>query len=160
MGHEDIHGETAQSSYTIIQYIGEQLPAEYRGFVYSKWKRSLRHGNDMFKLIDPAAYHIAYNQYITNLLKDPETVIRFAVLSEAQDVLLGFSCSRRHILDYVHVLRIRTRVPTGFAVTDFRRKGIGTRLIPKEINTFTHVTKTWLTIWNNKYKDWKFNPFA
>lgn len=148
------------SAYTVVQYSGKDLPASYRGLIYSKWLRSLRHGNDYFKLIDGKSYYESYSAYISMLLLKPECVVRLAVLADDRDVVLGFSVSRGTVLDYVHVLRIRLKVPTGFDVTDYRRHGIGTKLIPKGIDTFTHITKTWLIVWGNKFPQWRFNPFA
>ncbi len=116
--------------------------------IFSKWKRSLRHGNDYFKLIDSDAYYEIYDRYISRLLADPLSVIRLAVLTDDRDIVLGFSVCRRHVLDYVHVHK------------DHRRCGIGTRLVPRGTSEITHVTKTGLTIWGSKYPDWKFNPFA
>lgn len=164
MGDEKIHPSPAQqeslASYSVIGYSGQELPESYHGLIYSKWLRSLRHGNDYFKLIDPKAYYESYRIYIHGVLQRPETVVRLAVLDDDHDVVIGFSISRHNVLEYIHVLRMRFKLPSGIEVSDFRRQGIGRRLIPKEIDTFTHITKTWLLIWNSKFRDWKFNPFA
>jgi GNAT superfamily N-acetyltransferase len=116
--------------------------------IYAKWLRSLRFGNDYFKLIDSDDYYLTYHRYITNLLAQPAATVRLAVLSDDRDVVLGFSVTRGNILDYVHVHK------------DHRRCKIGTHLIPCGIDTITHVTKSALPIWNNKYSNWKFNPFS
>lgn len=149
-----------EASYRIISYSGRDLPESYHGLVYSKWLRSLRHGNDYFKLIDAQAFYKAYGPYISMTLHRPEAIVRLAVLTDDPDVVLGFSVSRETILDYVHVLRIRLKVPTGIDVIDYRRRGIGTALMPQGITSFTHITRTWLTIWGSKFGSWKFNPFA
>lgn len=136
------------TAYQIVKYAGLSLPPAYFAFVMSKWKRSLRYGNDYFRLADPTAYYTAYSLYLDRLLGGPSVAIRVAVLADAPDVLLGFSVSRPGILDYVFVQK------------DFRRIGIGANLIPDDAKAFTHVTKTWLTVWANKYPKLKFNPFA
>lgn len=135
-------------TYSVITRRGPELPTEYRGLVYSKWLRSLRYGNDFFKLIDAKCYYTAYHRRITIVLDSHDCVIRLAVLSDDRDVVLGFSVSRDHVLDYVHVHR------------DQRRQGIGTSLIPPGVEYISHLTKTGLTIWGSKYGHWRFDPFA
>lgn len=148
------------SSYRVIHFRGAELPAQYRNLLYSKWKRSLRHGNDFFKLCDPIAFYEAYEIYISTIFSRPDSIVRLAVLDDDEDVVLGFSISRKHILDYVHVLRVRLNGERGVEIVDYRRQGIGTALIPEGITTFTHVTRTGLSIWGSKCGHWKFNPFA
>jgi GNAT superfamily N-acetyltransferase len=116
--------------------------------IFSKWLRSLRYGNDYFRLIDPDEYWKAYNAYIKSILMRGDTMVRIASLTEDADVALGFSVVRGAVLDYVHVHK------------DFRKKGIGRILVPKNIKVITHLTKTGLSIWGSKYPKWKFNPFA
>lgn len=152
MGNEGVHAKAAEpggmSSYSVRAWTGRDYPTGYTGLVFSKWLRSLRYGNDFFKLIDPDAYYEAYQQYIARILLKPDCLARFAYLSTEPDVVLGFSICRDNILDYVHVHK------------DFRQLGIGKHLIPAGIDTVTHLTRTGMTIWNKKYKHWKFNPFA
>lgn len=154
MGDQAIHAEAAQpqglvaDSYRIIAFSGLELPLQYRSLVYSKWLRSLRYGNDFFKLIEADAYYNAYHKHISLILSAPGSMVRLAVLSDDKDVVLGFSVSRFLALDYIHVHK------------DHRKCGIGTKLIPVGIDTITHVTKTALIIWPSKYGHWKFNPFA
>lgn len=167
VGNEEIHSKAAKQKsgvngiYKVIHFPGREFPQQYHALLFSKWMRSLRHQNDYYKLIDPKCYYEAYRKYIQVLLDRPETVVRLAVLEDDDDVVLGFSVVRETILDYVHVLRIRINTDTGFEMVDYRRKGIGSRLVPKDIDTFTHITKTAILIWSDhKYKHWKFNPFA
>lgn len=116
--------------------------------VYAKWLRSLRYGNEFFKLIDPEAYYEAYNQIVARILSQESCLVKIAALSDDLDVALGFCVTRGTILDFVHVHK------------DNRKIGIATKLIPGDIDTITHLTMTGMSIWNNKYKHWKFNPFA
>lgn len=136
------------SSYKVLAYRGADLPDEYRGILFAGWLRSFRHGNDYFRLVVPDKYYKTYHRYISTILENPETTVRLAVLSDDKDVVLGFSVSRGGILDYVYVNK------------DQRRQGIAKSLLPPEVDTITHLTKTALTIWGSKYGDWKFNPFA
>lgn len=135
------------ASYVVHKYAGMQLPEAYKGLIYSKWLRSLRFGNDVFRRIDSNSYYKHYHGYICRLLGSPECVVSLAVLSDDDDVVLGFAVSRGSTLDYVHVHK------------DNRRIGIGSKLIPSGITTFSHTTRTWDAIWDHKYSDWKFNPF-
>jgi hypothetical protein len=134
-----------KASYSIFVYPGTALPDAYRPMIYSKWLRSLRYGNPYFKMIAPKAYWSMYHAYITHILARSE--IRIAALTDDPDVSLGFSSSRPHILDYVHVHR------------DHRHCGIARKLIPSGVTMFTHITKTWELIWD-KHPEWEFNPFA
>lgn len=140
--------QMANDSYKIITTLGSRIPKEYNNLVYSKWLRTLRSGNDYFKLIDSKSYYEVYHKYIGHVLAKPMTVVRFAVLSEDEDVVLGFSVSQEHILHYVYTHK------------DNRRQGIAKELIPFEVKTITHLTKTGLILWNSKIPEAKFNPFA
>lgn len=137
----------ASPTYLVVRYAAGFLPPEYRALVFSRWLKSFRHGNDYVRLIDPAAYYAAYHRYIGGILAKAETSVRLAVLSDDPDVVLGFSITRGHVLDYVHVHHHQ------------RRLGIAKSLVPEGIDTITHVTKTALTIWGSKYPKWAFNPF-
>lgn len=124
------------------------FPEQYRALVYSKWLRSLRYGNDFFKLVQPSAYWEAYTRYLDVIFAKPRTILRLAVLTGDRDVVLGFAVIRDSILDYAHVHK------------DLRRQGIARALVPEHIDTITHLTRIGLAIWGNKGKKWKFNPFA
>jgi hypothetical protein len=115
--------------------------------IYSRWLRSLRYGNDYFKLINAKEYYETYQKYIETLLSRPNCILRIAALSDDHDVVLGWSLTENDILHYVHVQH------------DYRNKSIGKKLVPCEINTITHVTKTGLAIWNKHLKHAMFNPF-
>jgi len=138
--------DAVTSSYQVIQFKGPELPECYTSLIYSKWLRSLRYGNDYFKLIEPDSYYKTYNKHIEFILTRPNAVIRLAVLADDHDVVLGFSVVRDNILDYVHVHK------------DQRRQGIGTALVPSGISTITHLTKIALAIWPD-HPNWDFNPF-
>ncbi len=140
----------SEPSYKIISFPSAQIPEDYIGFVYSKWLRSLKHGNPLFKKIDNGEYYKKYHIYIGKLLEKPDSIARFAVLSDDEDIALGFSITREDLLDYIYV------------TADYRKHGIGTRLMPEGITTFGHITLTALNIWQKKekYRYLKFNPFA
>lgn len=134
------------STYSVIVCPEEKLDP-YRAFIYAKWLRSLRYGNEYFRLVEPMAFWQSYREYITAILNREDTDVRLAVLTDEPDVALGFSVSRGTILDYVYVQK------------DMRRLGIGASLVPKGIDTVTHLTRTGITWWS-KTKDVIFNPFV
>ncbi len=151
MGLEGIHSTTAQQKtvFQVIRWAASLLPESYRNLILSRWMRSLRYGNDYFKLAASDSYYDAYGRYINRLMASPGATVRLAVLGEDHDLVLGFSLSRGSVLDYVHVQ------------ADMRRQGIGRSLVPADIDTITHLTRTGATIWgSNKTLRWKFNPFA
>lgn len=146
MGHPQ-----ALTSYTIYRYRGADLPHQYFNYVFTKWSRSYRYGNDYIKLCDSDSYFAAYRNYIQALLRKPDTRVRIAGLTDDIDVVLGFSVIRGKVLDYVYVHR------------DFRNHGIGASLVdvpPDKIEVMTHLTRTALKIWPKKLPDAKFNPFT
>ena|ERR1035437_9602134 len=151
MEHKELETKSndiqAISTYDIISYPGPNLPDTYRNLVFSKWLRSLRYGNDYFKIIDSAAYFSAYNKFISLILSKPNTTVRLAVLTDDHDVVLGFSVARDNTLDYIHVHK------------DMRKQGIATSLYPKTIDTITHLTTVGMAIWTAKIPNVLFNPF-
>ncbi len=155
MGAEGVHASAAweesgvASSFKILYRVASAVVGEKRNYIYSKWLRSLRYGNDFFRLSDPEHYWTAYQRFVGAILDNPETKLKMAVLSDDPDVILGFAVYRGTVLDYIYVHR------------DQRRQGIGKALLPEGIDTITHLTTTGLSIWGtNKYGNIKFNPFA
>lgn len=136
------------NGYKILSFSGQD-PAlrPYRSMVHSDFKRSLRYGNDWYKLIDSDRYYAAYGIIIDHLLKQKEAQVKLAVLADDPDVCLGWSLSEEPKLHFVFVKR------------DYRKQGIGAALMPKHFNQITHLTKIAFSIWNNKLKDVIFDPF-
>ncbi len=136
------------SSYQVVSYEGHALPKTYHALVFARWLKTLRSNNEYFRLIDSDSYYKSYHRYIEKILDELDSVVRLAVLSDDQDIVLGFSVVRFPVLDYVHVHK------------DQRRQGIAKCLVPPGIDTISHLTKIGMTIWGSKYGHWKFNPFA
>lgn len=135
------------ASYKIISIRGRDLPKSYQGFVLAKWLRSLKRGNDFFRLIDSENFFTYYDAFIKLTLSRPNTQVRLAVLSDDNDVVLGFSIVEGKTLHYVFVQK------------DLRRQGIGFSILPKEIESITHLTKTGITFWTKLFPWAKFKPF-
>lgn len=144
----EARGDGVEASfYSIIAFPGQSLPQQYQNMVLSKWLRSLKYGNDYFKLIESDTYFNMYQKYIKMILGRPNSVVRIAVLADDHDVALGWSVIEGSVLHYVHVQ------------SEQRNKGIGKSLVPVKIDTLTNLTKTGMNIWHNKLPHAVFNPF-
>lgn len=140
--------QNEESNYQIIKLSGLHLPKSYEALIYSKFLRSLRDGNSYFKLVDSDPYYRAYHCYIENLLKKPEVVLRFAVLLDDHDVVLGWAMFEPSKLHYIYVNK------------ENRKIGIAKSLInDMKIDTITHLTHLGLELWPKKLPMAKFNPF-
>lgn len=136
-----------QASYQILLIPGNQLPKTYESFLYSNWLKSLKYGNEYFKLAEPSTYFESYKAYIGRLLQKPGGALRFATLSDDADVLLGFSFCEPGALHYL------------FVKYDYRNQGIGKSLTPKGVTRITHLTKSGIGYWKGQLPDAVFNPF-
>ncbi len=136
-----------ESSYQVYAYEGGKFPDCYLNFILSKWMRSYRYNNDYIKLIDSDSYYSTYRAYLGAILFNSKNTIRLAVLPDDLDVALGFSVCHGNVLHYVYVHK------------DYRRNGIGKRLVPIEVSSFTHLTKTGIKLWGTKLPKAIFNPF-
>jgi GNAT superfamily N-acetyltransferase len=134
----------SEAAYQVVVYFGSKLPPEYHNLVLSKWMRSFRYGNDYIKLIDADSYFDKYSRYIRAVLALSRTVVRMAALKDDDDVVLGFSVITNSTLQYVHVHK------------DMRRQGIGRRLVPDYVDSFTHLTRTAAKLWPTKMAHAKF----
>ena len=136
-----------KASYSVIPYLGSQLPDNYRNMILAKWLRTLRFGNDFFKLVESDSYFESYQKYIKTLIYRPQCIIRLAVLTDEPDTCLGFSVSEPNILHYVWVEKDNRKIGVAKSLTQFPFKYI------------THLTRAGISIWNNKFPDAKFDPF-
>ena len=132
----------------IRKYSGPEVPEAYRNFVIDFWLKTYKKCNKMMSLVSPASYYRVYNNYIKSILARPEVTVRLAVLSDDEDVLLGFSVSQGPLLHYVNV------------PLDYRGFGIGNKLVPFVVEKFSHITETGMVLWNKKYPQAEFDPFS
>lgn len=144
----DQKADQPESSYKVLVFPPSMLPKDFRNMIFSNFLNGLRYGNEYFKIIDSSAYFANYNRYIDSLLSRPNMVAKIAVLSNEEDNALGWSLSEMKTLHFVYVK------------VEQRHQGIATSLSPKGLDTITHLTNIGLSIWNNKLKGVKFNPFA
>lgn len=113
-------------------------------FIYDTWLNGLYFGNETFHLMREHIFKRNYQRVLNYLLSLPRCTIRVCALSEDHDTIIGYSVCRGTSLDWVFVKPI------------WRRLGVAKRIIPPEIETFTHVTKM---VRGFKPKEWEFNPF-
>lgn len=133
------------ASYKIVVHEPGEKAREAFSLIISSWIRTLRTGNDMFRLMEPEGYYSAMSMILPPLLA--RNSIRLAVLTDTPDVVLGYAVYHGKTLDYWYVKK------------DLRGMGIGRSLLP-EFDTVSAITKTWLLIWAKEpYKAIKFNPF-
>lgn len=116
-------------------------------FIYSSWLKGLRYGNSWFNLIDQDIYFKTYHAVIDRLLNTPGVLVRVACLKDDADVILGFSVFSGTKLHWV------------FCKDRWRHIGLAKLLVPTNIDTVTHVTKTGVGLLE-KRKHIKFNPFV
>lgn len=147
MGVKELEPKTDEANevYRLKVYPATSLPEDMRNLVIAPMLNSLRYGNDMFKLIDKAAYYNTYSKYVKILLSRPTCAVKMAILSD--DTVLGWSLFEGKTLHYVWVKK------------EVRRQGIGRSLLPEVFDTISHVTNVALNIWVHKYPEAKFDPF-
>lgn len=136
-----------KAQIAVIKYPGHALPPEYRNYIFGKWKRSLRHGNEYFRLMRSKPFNDTYDFVITSTLLRQNAVIRLAVLADSMDVALGWSLVEGDVLHYV------------FVQAEYRGLGLARKLVPTPINCFTHLTRLGMGLWNAKAPSAEFNPF-
>lgn len=139
------------ATYNVVAYPSSELPKEYEPMVFARWLRSFRYGNRAMRNIHSGSFFKAYHGHVEELLAKPDSVVRLAVLSDDQDVVLGFSVCRESVLDYVHVQK------------DHRNQGIAKSLVPKSIKFITHMTNIAQPIFMKylgmeEYRHINFNP--
>lgn len=152
MGNKILEPERNESKgvesegYKIITYPARNIPDDLKNLIIAPFLNSLRYGNDLFKLIDKDSYFFNYAKYIDLIINRPNTKASFAVLDD--DTALGWSLFEDKTLHYVWVKK------------EVRRNGIARALVPKDINTISHITNKAINIWANKMPGVRFDPFA
>lgn len=143
----DKRQDVSQSTYKVIQYNKDTVPEQIKNMILSRFLRSLRRGNEYFRLMDKEAYFKAYNDYLNTILNRPSIIINVAVLSDDIDVALGWALMEPGKLHYVYVK------------DEQRRQNIGKSLLTENFSTVTHLTNMGLLLFN-KYNNVTFNPFG
>lgn len=137
------------SAYKVVSLSGhDPALASYRNMIYSDFLKSLRFGNEWYRLIDSDRYYRVYHKIIDQLLERTDSQVHLALLADEPDVCLGWSLFENQKLHYV------------FVKGPYRKQGIGSSLIPKLFNEVTHLTKIGQAIRLSKFNDVIFDPFT
>lgn len=143
------------ASYKILKFKASETPLAFRNMIFGEFLRSLRFGNEYFKLIDAEPYFQVYHAYFSVLLNRPEALIKIAVLTDDDDVALGWSLTEPDKVHFVYVKK------------DYRHKPgnphnprIGSSLVSEPFSRFSHITKKAILLWPTKFPNAKFNPFC
>lgn len=120
---------------------------EDENFIFATWLQGLWHGNDWFREIDHDTYFSTYRKIIQSLLKRPSVSIKIACLKDDPSVILSYAVSEGETLHFI------------FTKEAWRKNGIATMLIPKNLSWVTHLTPAARAILRKKYPNVKFNPF-
>lgn len=115
-----------------------------KNFIFSTWLRGLRYGNDWFELIDKDIYYKVYHKVLEKLLTSG-VEIKVACLKEDHGVILAYSVYKNNTLHWV------------FSKKSWRGIGLMRDLVPRHIDTISHVTAIGKSIAIKR--GWKFNPF-
>lgn len=129
-----------------LYVVRDMVPGD-KSFILSTFLKGLRFGNDLFKEIQSEAYFSNYQKIIEGLISMPSAEVKVACLSEDPDVILGYSI---HSKD-------GTKVHWTFVKNSWRNIGICAALVPKNIKSVSHLTKTGLSL--IRKKGINFNPF-
>lgn len=137
------------SGFKVRTYSGSDPRLEpYLGKIVGNWLNTLRWTNDWFKLIDKRSYYETYQRAIKAILARPSCQASLAVLSDDEDVCVGWAVFEGKTLHYCFVNR------TG------RRQRIATAVVPKDFDKMSHLTVTGVVIWKTKFPKAIFDPFT
>ena len=100
-------------------------------FIFATWLRGLYYGNAFFRQIDKEEFFPVYSRTIQNLIFKPTAEIKIACLKDEPDTILGYS-----LYEELPPLSILHWV---FVKPEWRKVGIAQALMPKEVNTITHI---------------------
>lgn len=121
--------------------------SEDKNFIMATMLRGLYYGQSVFSEMQKQTFMVLYNQFLEVLLNKNTTIVKVACLKEDPSVILGYAVfNSPNTLSWVFVKK------------SWRNIGLAKDLIPKEVTTVTHLTKTGLSLIKNK--GLIFNPFA
>ena len=145
----DVSNDQVQPTSKILIFKATELPEQYKAIIYAKYLRTLRSGNDFYKLIDNEPYYQVQAAYLGTLITRPAAEVRLAVLTDDPDTVVGWALLEPNKLHYVWVAK------------DGRKDGMMNFLLQNHTFTaFSHLTKSWMSIWHSKYPTVKFNPYC
>lgn len=136
----------SQERYILKSFKASETPKQYMNFIMSRYLRSLRYGNDYFKMIDSDSYYAFQKAYFLTLLQRPSARITMGLLPD-DDTIVGWCLSEQDAVHYVFVLGA------------LRSQGIGKVLLPKDFKVVTHVTKFCVPWLAKHFRFGTINPY-
>lgn len=118
-----------------------------RSFIFATFLRGLFYGDSVFSEVPKSIFMTNYHKVIEHILNSPSTAVKVACLREDPEVILG----------YVILKPDSNAIVWAFCKKAWRGIGLIKSLIPDNITTITHATKSGISI--SKKKGWIFNPF-
>lgn len=119
---------------------------EDKNLIYSTFLKGLYYGESWYTIIPKNIFMENYHKVLDMLLSIPTTKVLVACSNTDPDQIYGYSIlGKPGVLHWV------------FVKTKFRGQGIARDLVPKDIHTVTHLTKTGLSLLVKK--NLQFNPF-
>jgi citrate lyase synthetase len=118
-----------------------------KNFIMATIMRGLYYGESWFSEIPKSVFMENYHKTVEYILNKPTTEVKIACLKDDPDIILAYSIidSSKNVVHWV------------FSKKAWRGIGIAKSLVPENIKTATHLTKTGLVI--IRKKDWTFDPF-
>jgi hypothetical protein len=125
--------------------IREYVP-EDRNFILATFLRGMYYGESIYSLMEKRSFMDFYKNIVNQLIDSKNTNILVACLKDDPNTVLGYSVvSLPNVVHYVFVKK------------NWRSIGIARDLLPKSVNTVTHLTKAGMAIM--KKNNLIFNPF-
>lgn len=116
--------------------------SEDNNFIYATWLHSI-HANNNNPNLNRAKSMMNMHKRITEILAQPDTVIKVACLDDAADVILGYAIYQDKKLWWVYIKKA------------WREMGIAKKLIPQDITSCAFLTKIGKIV---KPKTWDVDP--
>lgn len=93
-----------------------------QAFIYTTWRNGWYYGSKDLKAKDPKDAFRAITHEIKLTLEDSS--VKIACLKDTPEVIIGYSVTKKSRLEWIYVKE------------SFRNKGIGTFLLPKDIQSY------------------------
>lgn len=119
-----------------------------KNFILATILRGLYYGESWFSEIPKARFMSEYHKVVEFLLNKPTTAVLVACLKDDPEIILGYAILTPSA-NIVHFV---------FCKKAWRNIGIAKALVPSNVTTATHLTKTGLSI--IRKKELVFDPFS
>lgn len=114
-----------------------------KNFIISTILRGLYYGDTWFSLIPKDTFMKHYHSIAERIISNSN--IKVACLKDEPTAIIGYSISTPEVIHFVYVKK------------SWRGIGVAKSLLPDNVTTVTHLTKSGLAI--TKKNNWTFNPF-